>query len=154
MASPTNPPVPTSPARSPAWARRAPASTSTARAVSPGCFFFAGFRAGALRFLAGCRGRVRVATVATTVTGATPAPPHLVLGMGNDVPGRFPSPERCGGLDLHDHWDDHRAALGALVDEAAGGLADVAAEGLEVGGAFGGRLLEALEHRLAGLFQQ
>src|SRR3954466_5641633 len=65
------------PARSPACVRIALASTSTARAVSPGCFFFAGRRAGdfflAAPFLAGGRVRVRVATVATTVTPGTPA---------------------------------------------------------------------------------
>src|SRR5437763_6521901 len=59
-----------------------------------------------------------------------------------------------GVSDLHDHGDDHRAASGPFVDEAAGCLADVAAEGVEVGGALGGRLLEAVEHGLAGLFEK
>src|SRR5947209_13566887 len=141
-----------SPARSPACVRMALASTSTARAVSPGCldfFFFAGGR----RLV---RVRVRVATVATTVTAATTATHQPVLALDRAVYGPYPPRERAvvGLSDLHDDGDDHRAAPGALVDEAAGGLADVTTEGLEVGGALGGRFLQALEHGLAGFLQQ
>src|SRR4051794_7263194 len=152
-----------SPARSPAWVRRARTSTSTARAASPGCFFF-GPRVDVLRragaFLAGGRRlaavRVRVATVATTVTAATAAPHHPVLGTKIRVLLGYLSPERSlGGLsDLHDDGDDHRAALGALADEAADGLAAVAAEGLEVGGARGGRLLQRVADGLAGFLEE
>src|SRR3954447_14866634 len=92
-----------SPARSPAWVRRARTSTSTARAASPGCFFF-GPRVDVLRraaaFLAGGRRlaavRVRVATVTTTVTAATSAPHHPVLRTKIRVLLGYLSPEREG----------------------------------------------------------
>src|SRR4051794_1348498 len=88
------------PARSPTWVRRARIRTSTARAVSPGRLAFGRRETGLRRdgpFLAGGRRRagvrVRVATVATTVTAATQATHQPVLALDKPVYGLHPPRE-------------------------------------------------------------
>src|SRR5437763_11615462 len=72
-------------------------------------------------------------------------PPILEAMRGRVRP---PLPRESG---LHDDGDDHGAATGALGDEAAGRLADVALERLDVYGL--GRRRECLVQRLADLFR-
>src|SRR5918994_7920223 len=55
---------------------------------------------------------------------------------------------------LHDHGDDHRSALGRLVDELAGGPADDLLQRLDVGAALGERLLDRVADLLGALGQQ
>src|SRR5947209_12346267 len=99
------------PARSWAWPRRARPSTLRTRAVRPGCFDLGrlvGVRLRVELFFTGGRRlagvRVWVATMATTVTAATPAPQRPVLRTDRGLPDPYPSAERQGGRlsDLHD----------------------------------------------------
>ena len=76
---------------------------------------------------------------------------EVVLGAGAQHARARPA----AALRLHHHRDDHRLALGAVVDEAAGGAAHGALERLQVGGAgLHEEVLDRLAHDVGALVEQ